>query len=89
MLLFSRESLRWWAATRADTGVPERMERVRVTPGVLPAAADDDDDDDGVDARGGTRDGEDDGVVLGVDSRPASRGFLATADMTVCLDAVC
>ena len=59
-----------------------------MTPGVLPpaeAAA----DDDGVDARGGTRDGEDDGVVLGVDSRPASRGFLATADMTVCRDAVC
>lgn len=65
--------------------MPPRMERVRVTPAaaaLLPAAAVDD-DDEGVDALGGTRDGEDDGVVVGVGSRPASRGFLTAADIAL------
>lgn len=61
---------------------------MRATPGVLPAAPAAPpeapvaaDDDDGVEARGGRRDGEEEGVEVGVGSRPASRGFLATADM--------
>jgi hypothetical protein len=34
--LLSSDSRRWWAATRADTGVPVRVERVRATPPAPP-----------------------------------------------------
>lgn len=64
------------AAARADTGVPDRMERVRATePGADPV---------GVDDRGGFRTGDEDGDVDSVDDilpTPPAGGFLVAADM--------
>ena len=69
---FSGDSRRAAAAARADTGVPDRTERLRATELVAGPP-------DGVDARGGLRDGDE----VGVDapSRPGTGGFFAAADI--------